>query len=76
MGDRVEELRGLVRRHQEETGSAVAEALLADWPASLARFTEVMPRDYKRVMDAKAKAVEDGLDDEQAEARIMEVLHG
>ena len=29
----------LVRRHAEETGSTVAAALLADWPAALARFT-------------------------------------
>ena len=65
-----------MRRHHEETGSAVAEALLADWPAALARFTEVMPSDYKRVMEAKAEAVEDGLDETQAEARIMEALHG
>ena len=61
------------RRHHEETGSAVADALLADWPAVVARFTEVMPSDYKRVLDAKAEAFEDGLDEAQAEARIMEV---
>ena len=42
----------------------------------MTRFTEVMPSDYKRVMEAKAEAVEDGLDETQAEARIMEVLHG
>ena len=76
VGDDADELRDLVRRHQEETGSVVAEALLAEWPASVARFTEVMPSDYKRVMEAKAEAVEDGLDEAQAEARIMEVLHG
>ena len=75
-GKTAEELRDLVRRHHEETGSAVAERLLADWPAALARFTEVMPSDYKRVMEAKAEAVEDGLDETQAEARIMEALHG
>ena len=75
-GKAADELRDLVRRHQEETGSVVAEALLAEWPSSLARFTEVMPSDYKRVMEAKAEAVEDGLDEAQAEARIMEVLHG
>ena len=62
-GKAADELRDLVRRHQEETGSVVAEALLAEWPASLARFTEVMPSDYKRVMEAKAEAVEDGLDE-------------
>ena len=75
-GDAATELHALVRRHQEETGSAVAEALLADWPAALARFTLVMPSDYKRVLEAKAEAFEDGLDEAQAEARIMEVLHG
>ena len=47
--------RGLVRRHHEETDSEVAAALLADWPAALARFTEVMPRDYRIVMEAKAE---------------------
>jgi glutamate synthase (NADPH/NADH) large chain len=75
-GERVEELRGLLQRHAEETGSTVAEALLADWPAALARFTLVMPSDFKRVLEARAEAIEDGLDEDQAAARIMEVLHG
>ena len=71
-----EELRTLVERHQQETGSTVAEKLLADWPASLARFTEVMPSDYKRVLEAREEALEEGLDEDQANQRIMEVLHG
>ncbi len=71
-----DELHDLVRRHGEETGSAVAEVLLADWPAALTRFTLVMPRDYKRVLDTKAEALEQGLDEEQADNRIMEVLYG
>src|SRR6476620_10778839 len=75
-GDAVDELHALVTRHNEETGSTVAEELLADWPAAVARFTQVMPSDYRRVLDARAEALEDGLDDEQAAARIMEVLHG
>ncbi|WP_148574388.1 glutamate synthase large subunit [Nocardioides caldifontis] len=75
-GEAAEELHQLVRRHHEETGSTVAEELLADWPAALARFTEVMPSDYKRVLEARAEAIEDGLDDDAAAARIMEVLHG
>jgi glutamate synthase (NADPH/NADH) large chain len=71
-----EELEQLVRRHAEETGSTVAAELLADWPAALARFTEVMPSDFKRVLEAKAEALEEGLDEDEAAARIMEVLHG
>jgi glutamate synthase (NADPH/NADH) large chain len=75
-GGAADELHALVVRHFEETGSTVAEELLADWPAALARFTEVMPSDYKRVLEARAEAREEGLDEEQAAARIMEVLHG
>jgi glutamate synthase (NADPH/NADH) large chain len=65
-----------VARHHEETGSTVAEELLADWPGTVARLTEVMPRDYRRVLEARADALRDGLDDDEADRRIMEVLHG
>lgn len=75
-GEAAEELHGYVRAFFEETGSEVAEQLLADWPAAVARFTEVMPRDYKRVLDARAEAEAEGLDEDQTAARIMEVLHG
>ncbi|HWM73834.1 MAG TPA: glutamate synthase subunit alpha, partial [Nocardioides sp.] len=70
------ELEGLVRTHFEETGSTVAEALLADWETSLIRFTEVMPTDYRKVLEVKAKAEADGLDEDEAAHAIMEVLHG
>ena len=75
-GDAAEELEHIVRRHHEETGSTVAAELLADWPAALARFTEIMPSDYKRVLEARAEALEEGLNEDEAAARIMEVLHG
>lgn len=71
-----DELRTLVQRHAEETGSPVAEELLADWDSSLGRFTEVMPSDFKRVLDARAEALEEGLSEDEAAARVMEVLHG
>jgi glutamate synthase (NADPH) large chain len=55
-------LRELIGRHQAETGSAVAAALLADWEAALPRFARVMPRDYKRVLAAAVQAERDGVD--------------
>ncbi|MFT4081329.1 MAG: glutamate synthase large subunit [Nocardioides sp.] len=70
------DLEALVRAHHEETGSEVAGALLADWPAAMARFTQVMPSDYKRVLEAQEEALEEGLDEDEAAQRIMEVLHG
>ncbi|HEY0903313.1 MAG TPA: glutamate synthase large subunit [Marmoricola sp.] len=71
-----EVLEVLVRRHAEETGSAVAQALLADWSAAVARFTEVMPRDFRVVMEAKAKAEADGLSENEVATKMMESLHG
>ncbi|GAA2001868.1 glutamate synthase large subunit [Nocardioides kribbensis] len=70
------ELREMVRAHHEETGSEVAEELLADWETSLTRFTEVMPRDYRIVLEAKAKAEADGLDENDTANAMMEALHG
>ncbi|WP_229075785.1 glutamate synthase large subunit [Actinoplanes sp. DH11] len=44
-------LRSLVEKHHAETDSAVAGRLLKDWPVAVERFTAVVPRDYKRVME-------------------------
>ncbi len=44
-------LRSLVEKHHAETDSAVAGRLLKDWPNAVERFTAVVPRDYKRVME-------------------------
>ena len=68
-GEDAEALRGLLVRHQELTGSAVAGALLADWPAARLRFSTVLPRDYKRVLEATRQARATGRPVEEA---IME----
>ncbi len=67
-------LQDLVRRHHEETGSERAAKLLADWPAAAARFTTVMPRDYARVLAAKAAAERDGLDEDATTRAMMEAI--
>jgi glutamate synthase (NADPH/NADH) large chain len=65
-GDDGDFLRGLLQRHQAETGSCVAARLLADWPAALDRFGRVMPVDYKRVLAAQLQAEQDGTDVSEA----------
>jgi glutamate synthase domain-containing protein 3 len=40
----------LVTEHHRRTGSVVAEQLLADWPAAMARIVKVMPHDYTRAL--------------------------
>ncbi len=75
-GDAADELRDLLRSHVEETGSPVAEELLADWAAAVGRFTEVMPREYKQVLAAKEQAEDEGLSEDDTTTRMMEALHG
>ncbi len=65
------ELCELVRRHAEETGSPVAGALLADWPAAVRRFSQVMPLDYERVLAARTEAERAGLDEDDTVAAMM-----
>ena len=54
------DLRMLVRRHAEETESVSASELLADWWTSARRFTKVMPKDYKRVLQAARRGGGEG----------------
>ncbi|WP_244927624.1 glutamate synthase large subunit [Nocardioides sp. W7] len=75
-GQAAVDLEGLVRAHAEDTGSEIAAQLLADWDTALTRFTEVMPRDYRIVLEAKAKAEADGLDENETAHKMMEALHG
>ncbi len=45
-------LHQLLTRHAQYTGSGIAQRILADWNASLARFVKVMPTEYRRVLEA------------------------
>ena len=49
-------VRGLLTRHAQLTGSAVAARVLDQWVSTRGRFVKVMPRDYKRVLAAEARA--------------------
>ncbi|GAA5168394.1 glutamate synthase large subunit [Pseudonocardia eucalypti] len=64
--DDLERLREIVRRHHELTGSAVAASLLGDWPRRSRAFTKIMPRDYRRVLEAVRLATAEGRDPDLA----------
>ena len=72
-GDAAEALRVLVQKHFEETGSAVAEQLVVAWDQSVTRFTEIMPTNYRLILEAQQQAAAEGLSDEETTARMMEV---
>ncbi|MER2092798.1 MAG: glutamate synthase subunit alpha, partial [Saccharopolyspora rectivirgula] len=62
-----------IRRHYEQTESAVAHRLLTDWDNAVERFSKVMPKDFKRVLAARSAAEREGRDVNEA---IMEAAHG
>ena len=54
--DDAELVRRLVRRHVDHTASACGQAVLDQWDTAQPAFVKVVPRDYKRVLMAEAKA--------------------
>ena len=66
-------LRAIVARHRDETGSAVAARLLVHWHDTVRQFVKVMPRDYRRVLEAARDAEERGMSVEDA---IMAAARG
>ncbi|MFJ3488103.1 glutamate synthase large subunit [Leifsonia aquatica] len=74
----VEIVRDLLEKHRAETGSALAERLLADFDATVAKFVKVLPRDYAAVLQMRQEAVDEGLDPDGDIVwnRILEVTGG
>jgi glutamate synthase (NADPH/NADH) large chain len=64
--DDLEWLHGILVAHRDATDSAVAQRILADWPRQAGDFVKVMPRDYKRVLEAIAEAERTGADVDEA----------
>ena len=64
--------------HAHRTGSPQAAALLEDPEATLARITEIAPREFLRVTALRDQAVENGIDPDSHEVwnTILEGSHG
>ena len=69
----VELVKGLLLKHVQSTKSSVAENILENWSEYQEKFVKVMPRDYKKVLDAIKRGKEKGLSEEEA---IMEAANG
>jgi glutamate synthase (NADPH) large chain len=51
----IELVRSLVERHVQYTGSEHGARLLAGWSRAAAMFVKIMPRDFKRALEAEAR---------------------
>jgi glutamate synthase (ferredoxin) len=62
----IAEVRVTIQKHADYTKSAKALRLLADWESIVPKFVKVMPRDYKRVLQAIQNALSAGLSGDDA----------
>jgi glutamate synthase (NADPH/NADH) large chain/glutamate synthase (ferredoxin) len=62
----LEWLQGMIQAHVDATDSAVGQRILSDWNNTVKHFTKVMPRDFKRVLEAIAEAERTGEDVNEA----------
>jgi glutamate synthase (NADPH/NADH) large chain len=72
-GESAQWLRDVLVRYSTDTESPVAAALLADWGRWSERFSVIMPRDYRRALEARRTAEAAGTDVDRA---VMEAARG
>jgi glutamate synthase (NADPH/NADH) large chain len=72
-GESAQWLRDVLVRYAADTESPVAHALLADWGRWSEQFSVIMPRDYRRALDAQRMAEANGTDVDLA---VMEAARG
>jgi len=70
--EEVEEVRQMIERHAAYTQSERARQVLSAWERYVPRFVKVMPRDYKRVLQALQRVRETGLSGEEATMAAFE----
>jgi len=66
-------VKNLLSKHVEYTNSTVAENILNNWSDYQSKFIKVMPKDYKRVLNAIKRAESEGTSVDEA---VMEAAHG
>jgi glutamate synthase (NADPH/NADH) large chain len=71
--DDLDWLHQMLTKHVDATESVPGRRILAHWGRERQQFVKVMPRDYKRVLEAIAEAEQNGTDVDQA---IMAAAHG
>jgi glutamate synthase (ferredoxin) len=70
--EEINDLHQLIQCHVDYTQSQKALKVLAHWEAMVPKFVKVMPRDYKRVLQALQEALKDGLSGDDALSAAFE----
>ncbi|HHY58168.1 MAG TPA: glutamate synthase subunit alpha, partial [Chloroflexi bacterium] len=64
--EEIAEVKALIQKHADLTNSELAWRVLIRWDDLLPQFVKVMPKDYKRVLEAFAQVKAQGLSGEEA----------
>ncbi len=62
----IAEVKDMVQAHAELTGSLLAYRVLANWEDTLPLFVRVVPKDYRRMLDALRQVETSGLSGDEA----------
>lgn len=64
--EEIEEVRKMIEKHLEYTGSNSAKKALDNWDNTVTKFVRVIPKDYKRMLQAIKRVHEEGLTGDEA----------
>jgi glutamate synthase (ferredoxin) len=64
--EEIRDLRQMIERHVEYTLSRKGQRVLSEWNTLLPKFVKVMPRDYKRMLEAIQRVLASGLSGDEA----------
>lgn len=75
IGEEQEEVRQMIIKHVKYTKSPLGSSILENWERDIRRFTKIIPRDYKRMIQTIEKAHASGLVEEKAIMVAFEENH-
>ena len=67
------EVKAMIQRHVNATGSERGRDVLAHWSETAPQFVKVMPRDYRRMLQAIQDVKRTGLSGEAATMAVFEL---
>ncbi|MGE5549686.1 MAG: glutamate synthase large subunit [Bacteroidota bacterium] len=74
--EEIREVRDMIQRHLDYTGSNPAKKILARWEQSVPKIVKVMPKDYKRALKALTLMRQAGLSGDEATMAAFEENKG
>ncbi|SHF09889.1 glutamate synthase large subunit [Alkalibacter saccharofermentans] len=64
--EELDQVKAMIERHVQYTASPQAQKILKDWESYSSRFTRVIPKDYKRMLENIERAHQAGLSGDEA----------